>query len=520
MASPYPSEEHTKDRIDMAASNASSHPSIKLKYVKLGYHHLVSHAFYIVLLSLFLVTLPKTGQLSKLINELNYLKHVDDNHIMLLGFLGCLLLVITAYFATRPRPVYLVDFVCYRPSDERKVSKEYFINNSGLIGLFTPESLEFQRKILERSGLGQETYFPPAVTNMPPNPCLKEARMEGEVVMFGALDELFKRTEVNLREVGILIVNCSAFCPVPSLTTMIINRYKLRGNILAYNLAGMGCSAGVIAADMAKRLLKVHANTYAVVMSTENITLNWYRGNEKNMLVSNCIFRMGGAALLLSNRHGDKKRAKYELLQSVRTHKAAEDKCFFCVQQVEDPTGILGVTLSKELMSVAGSALRTNITTLGPLVLPYYEQSMFLLTLIAKRVLKLSVEPYVPNFKKAFQHFCIHAGGRAVLDEVEKSLGLPEWLMEPNRMTLYRFGNTSSSSLWYELAYLEAKGRIKANDRIWQIGFGSGFKCNSAVWRALRDQNAASVSNCWSDFIDAFPVHIPAVDKIITSSSC
>ena len=22
---------------------------------------------------------------------------------------------------------------------------------------------------------------------------------------------------------------------------------------------------------------------------------------------------------------------------------------------------------------------------------------------------------------------------------------------------------------------------------MWQIGFGSGFKCNSAVWRALRD---------------------------------
>jgi hypothetical protein len=24
-------------------------------------------------------------------------------------------------------------------------------------------------------------------------------------------------------------------------------------------------------------------------------------------------------------------------------------------------------------------------------------------------------------------------------------------------------------------------------DKIWQIGFGSGFKCNSAVWQACRD---------------------------------
>ena len=36
------------------------------------------------------------------------------------------------------------------------------------------------------------------------------------------------------------------------------------------------------------------------VIGTENITLNWYWGNEKSMLLSNCIFRMGGAAIAIS----------------------------------------------------------------------------------------------------------------------------------------------------------------------------------------------------------------------------
>ena len=29
--------------------------------------------------------------------------------------------------------------------------------------------------------------------------------------------------------------------------------------------------------------------------------------------------------------------------------------------------------------------------------------------------------------------------------------------------------------------------RLKKGDRIWQIAFGSGFKCNSAVWQCLRN---------------------------------
>lgn len=487
--------------------------SVKLKYVKLGYHYVISHAMYLFLSPIIVIVAAELGTLEPR-DLFDLWHHLRYNLVTVIVCSTLLVFVITLYFMTRPRPVYLVDFACYKPDDERKCTREVFMRCSSLTGTFSESSLDFQRKILERSGLGEETYLPEAVLRVPPNPCMAEARKEAEIVMFGALDELFEKTGVKPKDIGILVVNCSLFNPTPSLSAMIVNHYKLRGNIVSFNLGGMGCSAGMISIDLAKDLLQVHRNSYAIVVSMENITLNWYFGNNRSKLVSNCIFRMGGAAILLSNKRSEKKRAKYELVHTVRTHKGADDKCFQCVFQEEDEAGKMGVSLSKELMAVAGDALKTNITTLGPLVLPMSEQLLFFATLVGRKLLKMKIKPYIPDFKLAFEHFCIHAGGRAVLDELEKNLQLSEWHMEPSRMTLYRFGNTSSSSLWYELAYSEAKGRIRKGDRTWQIAFGSGFKCNSAVWRALRTINPSCEKNPWIQSIDQFPVDVPRVSTI------
>lgn len=333
------------------------------------------------------------------------------------------------------------------------------------------------------------------------------AREEAEQVMFGCLDKLFENTKINPRDVGVLVVNCSLFNPTPSLSAMIVNKYKLRGNVKSFNLGGMGCSAGVISIDLAKDMLQVHRNTYAVVVSTENITQNWYFGNKKAMLIPNCLFRVGGTAVLLSNKASDRRRSKYKMVHTVRTHKGADEKAFNCVYQEQDDNGKTGVSLSKDLMAIAGEALKANITTLGPLVLPISEQILFFVTLVWKKLFNAKLKPYIPDFKLAFDHFCIHAGGRAVIDELEKNLQLSQTHVEASRMTLHRFGNTSSSSIWYELAYIEAKGRMKKGNRVWQIAFGSGFKCNSAVWVALHNVKP-SVSSPWEHSIDRYPVKL------------
>lgn len=82
-----------------------------------------------------------------------------------------------------------------------------------------------------------------------------------------------------------------------------------------------------------------------------------------------------------------------------------------CVFQKEDDNGHVGVSLNRDLVKVAGRALERNLTTLGPLVLPLSEKLRYVVNYVRRKMLQQRrLKPYVPDFKKAFDHFCLHAG--------------------------------------------------------------------------------------------------------------
>ncbi|KAK4422879.1 3-ketoacyl-CoA synthase 20 [Sesamum alatum] len=481
-------------------------------YTKLFYNFVISNSIYLFIIPTILSTtihhFSAHGFNQTTITQLHKC-YANDPRSFIVGLVCLSLLLLgTIYVLTtiirRPGKVYLVDFACYKHDPSFLASTEAV--RQRLETVISPESIAFCRKVMEKSGVS-DNVFVYGLKDFPPKSTFDCARGEAETVIIGAVDDLLAKTGVNPRDIGMVIVNISMFNPLPSLSAMIVNRYKLREDVISYNLGGMGCSAGVIAVDLAKRLLQGQRNTYALVMSLESPTSGYYVGGDRSKLLSNCLFRMGGAALLLSNRSSDHHISKYELKHTLRTHHGADDKGYTCVRQEVDEEGKLGMTISKDLIGVAGRALKANIAALGPLVLPISEQLLFLVNNVVRKWFKIKgISPYVPDFKLAFNHFCIHTGGKAVLDEVEKNLNLTKWQMEPSRMTLYRYGNTSSSSVWYEFAYAEAKGRIQKGDCVWQIAFGSGFKCGSAVWHALRTIDPAKVDNPWSDVIHQFPI--------------
>jgi predicted naringenin-chalcone synthase len=352
-------------------------------------------------------------------------------------------------------------------------------------------------QVLSNSGTGERTAWPPGIVQCK-DPKVRQdwsmqaTREEASSVIFQCLEKLFAETGLQPKEIDFLVINCSLFSPTPSLAAMCCNRFKFRHNCRTFNLSGQGCSASLLSVDLANELLRSNPNTNAIVVSTESITQSLYHGHEKGFLLQNTLFRCGGAAVLLTNKPRLVWKAKYRLRNLVRTQ-CADDEAYQAVYECEEPNGIAsgrstsasGVRLSKEIVKVAGNAMKINLTQLGPLVLPLSEQLYVLISMLRQRLSGGKTRRYIPSFKSCIHHFCIHAGGRAVLDGIEKNLRLTPEDMAHSRSCLHDYGNTSSSSIWYELRHIEQHSELRRGHKILQLAFGSGFKCNSAVWTRL-----------------------------------
>ncbi|CAO2165116.1 unnamed protein product [Urochloa humidicola] len=423
-----------------------------------------------------------------------------------------------------PRDVYLVEYGCFRPRPCFRAPFATCREHVHLLPylLADKESQSFAIRLLERSGLGDETCVPDSYHYMPPDRSLAAAREEAEVVIFSAIDDVFaKASAVTPADIDVLIVNCSIFTPTPVFTDMVVNRYALRAGVRTVNLSGMGCGAGLISIGLARNLLQVAPpGTHVLTVSTEILSSQYYVGSERAMLLPNCLFRMGAAATILSN---SPERARFRLGRIVRTMTAARDADYRCIFQEEDDEGIRGVRLSKDLTATAGGALKRNIVAFGPLVLPVSEQILVAVSLLKRKLLMSRqrgdgggkvARLYRPDFRTAFEHFCIHAGGRAVIDEVQRGLGLSDEDVEASRMTLHRFGNTSSSLVMYELAYTEAKRRMRKGDRVWMISFGAGFECSCVALECIRPA-ADPADGPWADCIHRYPVQFPDLGRDI-----
>ncbi|KAK4483149.1 hypothetical protein RD792_010329 [Penstemon davidsonii] len=341
------------------------------------------------------------------------------------------------------------------------------------------------------------------------SPTLKDGILEMDEFFFNTIDKLLKRTQISPSEIDVLVVNISMLATAPSLSSRIINYFKMREDIKVYNLTGMGCSASLISINIVQYILRNCKNVQALVVTSESLSLGWYTGNDRSMILANCLFRTGGCAMILTNKTSLKDKAMFKLKCLVRTHHGSKDESYNCCIQREDGKGYVGFHLGKNLPKAATRAFVDNLKEIAPKILPLRELIRFTMQVLVRKFCQKWSKTgggggrVVIDFKTGVDHFCLHTGGKAVIDAIATNLGLSEYDVEPARMTLHRFGNTSASSLWYVLAYMEAKKRLKKGDKVFMISFGAGFKCNSCLWEVVRDLEG---KNVWEEFIDEYPL--------------
>jgi 3-ketoacyl-CoA synthase len=267
---------------------------------------------------------------------------------------GCL--VVAAWYMKKQNPVYLLSFATFKAPESWKLSHQQICEIMRRQKCFTQDSIEFMEKILERSGTGQATAWPPGIVQCLESESVKAdrsveaSRKEAETVIFDIVQQALDKAHCHPREIDVLIINCSLFSPTPSLCAMVLSHFGMRSDVATYNLSGMGCAASLISIDLAQKLLGSSDKAQkALVVSTEILTPNFYHGNDRGFLIQNTLFRCGGAAMVLSNSWLDGRRAWYKLLHTVRVQGTGE-AAYQCVYETQDADGERGVRLSKDIV--------------------------------------------------------------------------------------------------------------------------------------------------------------------------
>ena len=155
-----------------------------------------------------------------------------------------------------------------------------------------------------------------------------------------------------------------------------------------------------------------------------------------------------------------------------------------------DKEGINGVFLRKDVPMQAAKALEVCLRTIAPRILTWGQYAEAAYTHFERTVLGRSVAEYVPDFTKCVDHFALHAGGYGVLKGLQQAMHLPVDKVLPSFATLRDFGNTSCSTTWYVMGYMETTEGIKRGQTVMRI-----MKEGVNIWRALKENHV--VHTAW-----------------------
>ena len=344
--------------------------------------------------------------------------------------------------------VYLNDFLVYKGKDDSYGFSEVLKLDPPLLP--APSAMRFLDKTFQASGIGEEAPLLKLMIDKirkNPNTTIEDALEEVSYIAFQLIETILKENNLLATDID-LLVTCSAFSPIPSVSSLIVNHFKMKEDITTYSLGSMGCSSSLIGMEIAQNYLKLNSNKKALVLNVDSCCKLWYRGKDFNLLLANVLFKTGGIVVLLSD---SKCNAQFEFEGDiVRSHFGASDAAYKSIYQRDDKQGITGIDINFNLTNIVAPFIKKHCEKVGG---------------------------------RSWQSIAIHAGGLSIIQEVSQLLSLTKEQSAFSMQSFQKYGNMSGASVWYTLDLIRES--MSQNNIVWLLAFGSGFKVCSLFLKRI-----------------------------------
>ena len=272
---------------------------------------------------------------------------------------------------------------------------------------------------------------------------IRECGKLAEASLQKALDKAgWQPTDIDY----IITVSCTGIM-IPSVDAWLVNRLKMKQDIVRLPVTEMGCAAGISGIIYASNFLAANPGKRAAVVAVESPTAT-FQLDDFSManIVSAAIFGDGAATVLLSSEDA-----------ATGPEVVAQEMYHFY-----DATEMMGFRLTNSgLQMILDEAVPEKIAEHFPrIVHPFLERN------------GLTIEDV--------QHFVFHPGGRKIIQTVEELFGSLGKNIDDTKEILRQYGNMSSATVLYVLERFLDKD-IPAGDTGLMLSFGPGFSAQSIL---------------------------------------
>ena len=237
----------------------------------------------------------------------------------------------------------------------------------------------------------------------------------------------------------LITVSCTGMS-APGLDLQIAEAMELSPNLFRTSVNFMGCYAAIHALKLAKMICDTTPDANVVIADTELCTLHFQKEYTPDNAASSLLFADGSAAVLVSN--------------NIKTQNSISLKGFYSQVSFKGKNAMSWELSSKGfLMKLSGyvpQLIEEDINTLVNASLAHHKTD-----------------------KKDISHWCIHPGGKKILQVIEQKLGLQKEDMCYSKTVLEKYGNMSSPTILFVLKDMMQNMQKGAN--VFGVAFGPGL---------------------------------------------